>query len=85
MPSEVIEDCKKNGKLDPSKIGATSNVGLMAAKAPWLRSFRRLSAFSFGIEGFWTWSLEIQQHGAIAAWDSSHIRGTVSFVPCTVS
>ncbi|CAE7471559.1 icd2 [Symbiodinium sp. KB8] len=29
----VIEDCKKNGKLDPSKIGATSNVGLMAAKA----------------------------------------------------
>eukprot|EP00439_Symbiodinium_sp_Y106_P055468 s695_g7.t1 len=33
MPSEVIEDCKKNGKLDPSKIGATSNVGLMAAKA----------------------------------------------------
>jgi isocitrate dehydrogenase len=31
--SAVIEDCKKNGKLDAAQIGATSNVGLMAAKA----------------------------------------------------
>ncbi|CAK0839427.1 unnamed protein product [Prorocentrum cordatum] len=29
----IIEDCQKNGHLDPSVIGATSNVGLMAAKA----------------------------------------------------
>ncbi|CAJ1356379.1 unnamed protein product [Effrenium voratum] len=29
----IIKDCQANGKLDPSKIGATSNVGLMAAKA----------------------------------------------------
>jgi len=29
----IIKDCKVNGKLDPTKIGATSNVGLMAAKA----------------------------------------------------
>lgn len=29
----IIEDCKANGKLDAAKIGATANVGLMAAKA----------------------------------------------------
>jgi isocitrate dehydrogenase len=29
----VIKDCQKNGTLDVSKIGHTSNVGLMAAKA----------------------------------------------------
>mmetsp|Transcript_2286 Transcript_2286/g.3038 ORF Transcript_2286/g.3038 Transcript_2286/m.3038 type:complete len:757 (-) Transcript_2286:305-2575(-) len=29
----VFEDCIKNGALDPSKIGAVSNVGLMAQKA----------------------------------------------------
>uniref|UniRef100_A0A7S3JVY8 EF-hand domain-containing protein n=1 Tax=Aureoumbra lagunensis TaxID=44058 RepID=A0A7S3JVY8_9STRA len=29
----VFEDCIQNGALDPSKIGAVSNVGLMAQKA----------------------------------------------------
>lgn len=29
----VIEDCKKNGALDPAVIGSVSNVGLMAQKA----------------------------------------------------
>ena len=29
----VIEDCKKNGALDPSTIGSVPNVGLMAQKA----------------------------------------------------
>jgi isocitrate dehydrogenase len=29
----IIEDCQKHGHLDPAVIGATSNVGLMAAKA----------------------------------------------------
>jgi len=29
----IVKDCQKNGKLDAAKIGATSNVGLMAAKA----------------------------------------------------
>jgi isocitrate dehydrogenase len=29
----IIEDCQQNGRLDPAVIGATSNVGLMAAKA----------------------------------------------------
>lgn len=29
----IIKDCQANGKLDAAKIGATSNVGLMAAKA----------------------------------------------------
>jgi len=29
----VIEDCKANGALDPSKIGSVANVGLMAQKA----------------------------------------------------
>mmetsp|Transcript_96588 Transcript_96588/g.191448 ORF Transcript_96588/g.191448 Transcript_96588/m.191448 type:complete len:884 (-) Transcript_96588:187-2838(-) len=29
----IIKDCKKNGAFDVSKMGATANVGLMAAKA----------------------------------------------------
>ena len=29
----IIEDCQKNGQLDPAKIGSVSNVGLMAQKA----------------------------------------------------
>ena len=29
----VIEDCKKNGKLDPTTMGTVQNVGLMAQKA----------------------------------------------------
>ncbi|CAD7957417.1 unnamed protein product [Amoebophrya sp. A120] len=29
----IIDDCKLNGKLDVTTVGATSNVGLMAAKA----------------------------------------------------
>lgn len=29
----VIEDCKKNGALDPKTMGSVSNVGLMAQKA----------------------------------------------------
>eukprot|EP00392_Amoebophrya_sp_AT5.2_P000628 g629.t1 len=29
----IIDDCKANGELDVTKVGATSNVGLMAAKA----------------------------------------------------
>ena len=30
---EVINDCKANGALDPTTIGSTSNIGLMAQKA----------------------------------------------------
>ena len=30
---EVINDCKVNGALDPTTIGSTSNIGLMAQKA----------------------------------------------------
>ena len=30
---EVIDDCKSNGALDPTVIGSTSNIGLMAQKA----------------------------------------------------
>ena len=30
---EVIDDCKNNGALDPTVIGSTSNIGLMAQKA----------------------------------------------------
>lgn len=30
---EVINDCKANGALDPTLIGSTSNIGLMAQKA----------------------------------------------------
>ena len=30
---EVIDDCKANGALDPTVIGSTSNIGLMAQKA----------------------------------------------------
>ena len=30
---EVISDCKANGALDPTVIGSTSNIGLMAQKA----------------------------------------------------
>ena len=30
---EVINDCKSNGALDPTTIGSTSNIGLMAQKA----------------------------------------------------
>ncbi len=30
---EVINDCKLNGALDPTTIGSTSNIGLMAQKA----------------------------------------------------
>jgi isocitrate dehydrogenase len=30
---EVIEDCKRNGAFDPARLGATSNVGLMAQAA----------------------------------------------------
>lgn len=33
MYQAVIEDCQSNGALDPSSIGAVSNVGLMAQKA----------------------------------------------------
>ncbi|MBS43296.1 MAG: isocitrate dehydrogenase (NADP(+)) [Nocardioides sp.] len=29
----VVEDCKKNGKLDPATMGSVPNVGLMAKKA----------------------------------------------------
>lgn len=29
----IIKDCQKNGALNPATMGATSNVGLMAAKA----------------------------------------------------
>lgn len=29
----VIDDCKVNGTLDPTQIGSTSNIGLMAQKA----------------------------------------------------
>ncbi|MCA8971367.1 MAG: NADP-dependent isocitrate dehydrogenase, partial [Planctomycetes bacterium] len=29
----VIEDCKKNGALDPTTLGSVANVGLMAQKA----------------------------------------------------
>jgi len=29
----TVEDCKKNGALDPSKMGTVQNVGLMAQKA----------------------------------------------------
>jgi isocitrate dehydrogenase len=30
---EIIEDCKKNGALDPATIGSVPNVGLMAQQA----------------------------------------------------
>ena len=30
---EVISDCKTNGTLDPTSIGSTANIGLMAQKA----------------------------------------------------
>mgnify|MGYP001334540081 FL=1 len=30
---EVINDCKRNGALDPTTVGSTSNIGLMAQKA----------------------------------------------------
>lgn len=30
---EVIDDCKTHGALDPTQIGSTSNIGLMAQKA----------------------------------------------------
>ena len=33
MYAEVIEDCKRNGALDPAKMGSVPNVGLMAQKA----------------------------------------------------
>ncbi|MDW7643724.1 MAG: NADP-dependent isocitrate dehydrogenase [Desulfuromonadales bacterium] len=33
MYQTMIEDCQKNGQFDPSTMGATSNVGLMAQKA----------------------------------------------------
>ena len=33
MYSEIVEDCKINGQLDPSTMGHVSNVGLMAKKA----------------------------------------------------
>ena len=33
MYQAMIEDCQKNGQFDPSTMGATSNVGLMAQKA----------------------------------------------------
>ncbi len=33
MYAEIVEDAKKNGQFDPSKMGAVSNVGLMAQKA----------------------------------------------------
>ncbi|MDX1702420.1 MAG: NADP-dependent isocitrate dehydrogenase, partial [Melioribacteraceae bacterium] len=33
MYGEIIEDAKKNGQFDPAKMGAVSNVGLMAKKA----------------------------------------------------
>ncbi|MCT4615862.1 MAG: NADP-dependent isocitrate dehydrogenase [Marinifilaceae bacterium] len=33
MYQVVVEDCKKNGAFDPTKIGTVSNVGLMAKKA----------------------------------------------------
>ena len=33
MYKEIVEDAKKNGQFDPSKMGSVSNVGLMAKKA----------------------------------------------------
>lgn len=33
MYSEIMEDCKKNGKLDVTTMGTVPNVGLMAQKA----------------------------------------------------
>ncbi len=33
MYKEIIEDCKKNGKFDRTKIGTVQNIGLMAKKA----------------------------------------------------
>ena len=33
MYAEVIEDCKRNGALDPATMGSVPNVGLMAQKA----------------------------------------------------
>jgi isocitrate dehydrogenase len=30
---EIIDDCRKNGKLDPATMGSVPNVGLMAQKA----------------------------------------------------
>lgn len=33
MYGEIIEDCKRHGQFDPSKMGSVSNVGLMAQKA----------------------------------------------------
>jgi len=33
MYDEIMKDCQKNGAFDVKKMGATSNVGLMAAKA----------------------------------------------------
>ncbi len=33
MYSEIVEDCKKNGKFDRTKIGTVQNIGLMAKKA----------------------------------------------------
>jgi isocitrate dehydrogenase len=33
MYGEIIEDCKRNGQLDPATMGSVANVGLMAKKA----------------------------------------------------
>ncbi len=33
MYAEIVEDCKKNGKFDRTKIGTVQNIGLMAKKA----------------------------------------------------
>ena len=33
MYAEIMEDCKKNGKLDVTTMGTVPNVGLMAQKA----------------------------------------------------
>ncbi len=33
MYREIVEDCKKNGKFDRTKIGTVQNIGLMAKKA----------------------------------------------------
>jgi isocitrate dehydrogenase len=33
MYKEIIEDCRKNGALDPATMGSVPNVGLMAQKA----------------------------------------------------